>query len=296
MTAVRRWRWACSAPADSRRATPGAAPRGRPRCVPAHPVVRPFPVPQLVSSSSKLEAVTTDACCPPGAEAAVPCAPCCPPRTGRRARWSAAAGTWTLQTHAAPARPRARSPARTRPAGAPAPGRWSSPRACCAPGDARRDRRADRLQAAHPGRPRGVYALSRAPGAGLRGGRDPGRRRSTGAGCTWQPRGHAPGGGRARPRPGYVLTDGFPVRGLRPPGARRVEGRPGRRLRGGGVGAGQGHPGPDHGRAGRECPQYGFAEHKGYCTPEHDAALRGARAVPGAPVLVRQRPRRCGTA
>ena len=38
-------------------------------------------------------------------------------------------------------------------------------------------------------------------------------------------------------------------------------------------------------------PAYGFAEHKGYVTPEHSAALRRARAVRRAPLLLRQRGR-----
>ena len=74
--------------------------------------------------------------------------------------------------------------------------------------------------------------------------------------------------GLARP-PGYVLTDGFPVRGLRPPGARRVEGRSGGGLRRGRVGAGQGHPGPaSWSRCDDELSAVRFAEHKGYCTPD----------------------------
>ena len=90
--------------------------------------------------------------------------------------------------------------------------------------------------------------------------------------------------------PGYVLTDGFPVRGFGRPGARRAEGRPGRRR-----------ASPRRRVLAKvtrdrimvelhaELPQYGFDAHKGYCTPVHDARARGARAQPGAPVLVRQR-------
>ena len=43
-----------------------------------------------------------------------------------------------------------------------------------------------------------------------------------------------------------------------------------------------------------EFPQYGFAEHKGYCTPVHDAALAEHGPSRGAPVLVRQRAGRPG--
>ena len=34
-------------------------------------------------------------------------------------------------------------------------------------------------------------------------------------------------------------------------------------------------------------PQYGFAEHKGYATPEHLAALQRARRLRGAPAQLR---------
>ena len=51
--------------------------------------------------------------------------------------------------------------------------------------------------------------------------------------------------------PVYVLTDGFPVDGLGVPGACRLEGRPGGCVHLGGLGTGQGDPGPDHDRARR---------------------------------------------
>ncbi len=43
-----------------------------------------------------------------------------------------------------------------------------------------------------------------------------------------------------------------------------------------------------------EFPDYGFAVHKGYITAEHSAALTAARALRGAPLLVRERGRRLG--
>ncbi len=39
----------------------------------------------------------------------------------------------------------------------------------------------------------------------------------------------------------------------------------------------------------REYPQYGFARHKGYGTPEHLAALRRLRTMPGTPAKLRAR-------
>ena len=94
-------------------------------------------------------------------------------------------------------------------------------------------------------------------------------------------------------RPEYVLTDGFP-RGR--PGrarARGLEGRPGRGLRRGGQRAGQGHPGPDHGRAGRPVSRTtGSPSTRATSPTEHSAALEPARAVRGASLLVRERGRR----
>ena len=75
--------------------------------------------------------------------------------------------------------------------------------------------------------------------------------------------------------PSYVLTDGFPVRGLPMPGARGVEGRPDRGLRRRRVGARQSDPGPaSWSSCTTRFPSYEFAAHKGYVTPEHSAALR----------------------
>ena len=48
-----------------------------------------------------------------------------------------------------------------------------------------------------------------------------------------------------RSKPGYVLTDGFPVRRPRRSRARGLEGRPGHRLGRGGLRGGQGQPGQD---------------------------------------------------
>ena len=73
--------------------------------------------------------------------------------------------------------------------------------------------------------------------------------------------------------PSYVLTDGFPVRGAAGAGSRGLEGRPGQRVDRRRVGAGQGHPGPDHGGLHEQFPPYDFLGHKGYVTPVHDAAL-----------------------
>ena len=46
-------------------------------------------------------------------------------------------------------------------------------------------------------------------------------------------------------------------------------------MRRGGVSGGEGDARPDDARAcTSRFPQYAFASHKGYCTPEHDAALQ----------------------
>lgn len=73
--------------------------------------------------------------------------------------------------------------------------------------------------------------------------------------------------------PGYVLTDGFPVRGF---------GRPSLAVPKGDLVAACVAAASVLAKVTRdrimvgldeEFPQYGFAEHKGYCTPVHDAAL-----------------------
>src|SRR5256714_12489691 len=70
-----------------------------------------------------------------------------------------------------------------------------------------------------------------------------------------------------------------------------MERRPGGRLRGRGERGGQSDPGPHHGGAGRNLARVRFRRAQGV---RDTGALRGpaaARAVPGAPVLVRQRGR-----
>ena len=79
---------------------------------------------------------------------------------------------------------------------------------------------------------------------------------------------------RLRVRPGYVLTDGFPVDGLDVPGLAVWKGdRVAASIAAASVVA----------KVTRDrmmidlherFPQYDFATHKGYCTPTHDAALR----------------------
>ncbi len=89
--------------------------------------------------------------------------------------------------------------------------------------------------------------------------------------------------------PAYVLTDGFPVPGLDVPGLAVWKGdRVSACIAAASVVA---KVTRDrimvdlHGRF----PHYGFDEHKGYVTPEHQATLAGPRSLPGAPVLLRQR-------
>ena len=60
------------------------------------------------------------------------------------------------------------------------------------------------------------------------------------------------------PQPQYVLTDGFPVRGLGHPGAGHVEGGRGGRVRGRRLGRGQGHQGPAHARPAHALPDVRF--------------------------------------
>ena len=77
----------------------------------------------------------------------------------------------------------------------------------------------------------------------------------------------------ARPRAGLRAHRRLPGPRARPARPGRLEGRPGRGLRRGGLGAGQGDPGPDDARAARAWPEYDFAGHKGYITDVHSAAL-----------------------
>ena len=93
-------------------------------------------------------------------------------------------------------------------------------------------------------------------------------------------------------RPGYVLSDGFRVPGLPAPSLPVV---------GGDAAAACIAAASVLAKVSRdrlmvkmeaEHPGYGFAEHKGYSTPAHGAALARARAVQPAPILVHQRPPR----
>lgn len=74
-------------------------------------------------------------------------------------------------------------------------------------------------------------------------------------------------------RPGYVLTDGFPVRGFGSPALAVPKGDQVAAC----VAAASVLAKVTRDRImvalDGEFPQYGFAEHKGYCTPVHDAAL-----------------------
>jgi ribonuclease HII len=74
-------------------------------------------------------------------------------------------------------------------------------------------------------------------------------------------------------RPGYVLTDGFPVRGFGSPALAVPKGDQVAAC----VAAASVLAKVTRDRImvglDREFPQYGFAEHKGYCTPVHDGAL-----------------------
>jgi ribonuclease HII len=74
-------------------------------------------------------------------------------------------------------------------------------------------------------------------------------------------------------RPGYVLTDGFPVRGFGAPALAVPKGDQAAAC----VAAASVLAKVTRDRImvalDAEFPEYGFAEHKGYCTPVHDAAL-----------------------
>jgi ribonuclease HII len=75
-------------------------------------------------------------------------------------------------------------------------------------------------------------------------------------------------------RPGYVLTDGFPIRGFGCPTLAVPKGDQAVAC----VAAASVLAKVTRDRLmvelDGELPQYGFAEHKGYCTPVHDTALR----------------------
>ena len=181
-----------------------------------------------------------------------------------------------------------RSPAPTRPAAAPAPGRWWSAAAILPTG-----RRGEVAGLADsklltPAARERVYAEVVAAGRGVRGRGHPGRGGRPRAGCTSAT---SPAMRRALAAlavdPAYVLTDGFPVAGLRrtrPARCGRATGSPPAspaRQR-----AGQGHPGPDHGRAARASSRRTASPStRDTCTAEHTAALREHGPCRGAPVL-----------
>src|SRR2546429_9402206 len=75
------------------------------------------------------------------------------------------------------------------------------------------------------------------------------------------------------PQPEYVLTDGFPVRGLGVPALAMWKGDEVAAC----VAAASVVAKVTRDRLMRDLhevhPEYGFAEHKGYCTPEHTEAL-----------------------
>jgi ribonuclease HII len=119
----------------------------------------------------------------------------------------------------------------------------------------------------------------------------PVRRRSIAAGCTWRTSRDARAVAGLSLRPGYVLSDGFRVPGLPLPSLPVV---------GGDAAAACIAAASVLAKVSRdrlmvkmeaEHPGYGFAEHKGYSTPAHGAALAGS-AVQPASVLVHQRPPR----
>ena len=91
-------------------------------------------------------------------------------------------------------------------------------------------------------------------------------------------------------RPAYVLTDGFPVDGFDVPGLADVEGRPRRGVHLRRVGAGQGHPRPDHARVARPAAGVRLRRPQGlHHRPARGAAHR-ARPVGDPPDAVRERP------
>ena len=93
-------------------------------------------------------------------------------------------------------------------------------------------------------------------------------------------------------QPAYVLTDGFAVRGLGVPALAMWKGDEVAAC----VAAASVIAKVTRDRLMRELhlryPEYGFARHKGYSTPAHMKALERARALPRAPLLLRERKRR----
>ena len=99
---------------------------------------------------------------------------------------------------------------------------------------------------------------------------------------------------RLDPCPSYVLTDGFPIAGMPAPTLAVWKGdRVAACVAAASVVAKVTRDRIMHGLHER-WPQYDFARHKGYSTPEHSAALRQHGPCPRAPVLVRQRQGRDG--
>ena len=183
-TAARRWRWACSARC---RWPPGGAGCGaaRPTSMRSCPAARAT-LPGTAAEPARRRTGSRHPRCPPsaGCRGAAPCASCCRPSSARPGPSCAAPG---------PGPCRARS---TGTGSGPVAGVDEAGRGACAgplvvaacvlrPGRRQAAGRAHRLQAAHPGGPRGVLRADHAPGAGPRGGRRGLRRRWTGAGCTW---------------------------------------------------------------------------------------------------------------
>ena len=91
-------------------------------------------------------------------------------------------------------------------------------------------------------------------------------------------------------RPGYVLTDGFRVPGLPVPSLPVIGGDAAAAC----IAAASVLAKVSRDRMmvddGGRTPGYGFAEHKGYSTPAHGAALARLGPVQPAPILVHQRP------
>ena len=126
-------------------------------------------------------------------------------------------------------------------------------------------------------------------GAGLVGGGDRVRRVRPAGHARGQRRGAAPRAGPPRRAPGVRPDRRVPGRRPRRARAGGLEGRPGRRLHLGRVGAGQGDPRPDHGRAGRRLPGVRLQDPQGLHHRRARRAADRARAVRRAPHAVRER-------
>ena len=111
------------------------------------------------------------------------------------------------------------------------------------------------------------------PRGGVVGRGDPGRRGRPARAARLQRRGDAAGAGAAGVTPSYVLTDGFPVRGLPAPGLAVWKGdRVSASIAAASVVA---KVTRDRimARLHERWPAYDFLGHKGYVTPVHSAAL-----------------------